>query len=73
MPVARVSAIQGKAFVKAADGTMHPLRVGDVIYEGDVVVTNGASRVDLATPDSLSHVMRGNETLTLTVTLDPAK
>ncbi|HPT50353.1 MAG TPA: retention module-containing protein, partial [Accumulibacter sp.] len=64
-PVARVSAIQGKAFVKAADGTMHPLRVGDVIYEGDVVVTNGASRVDLATPDGLSHVMRGNETLTV--------
>ncbi|HMY06925.1 MAG TPA: retention module-containing protein, partial [Accumulibacter sp.] len=64
-PIARVSAIQGRAFVKEPDGSLRPLRVGDTIYEGEVVVTVGPrSHVDLATPDGVTHVLRGNETLT---------
>ncbi|MBL8397278.1 MAG: retention module-containing protein, partial [Candidatus Accumulibacter sp.] len=64
-PIARVSAVQGRAFVKEPDGSLRPLQVGDSIYEGEVVVTVGPrSHVDLATPDGLTHVLRGNETLT---------
>ncbi|HQO28883.1 MAG TPA: retention module-containing protein, partial [Accumulibacter sp.] len=64
-PIARVSAIQGQAFVKEANGSLRPLHIGDTIYEGDVIVTVGQrSHVDLATPDGLTHVLRGNETLT---------
>ncbi|HNB69284.1 retention module-containing protein, partial [Accumulibacter sp.] len=65
IPVARVSAIQGKAFVREADGTLRPLQVGDMIYEGDIVVTAQGSRVDLASPDNRPLVLRENETLTV--------
>jgi hypothetical protein len=64
-PLARVSAIQGKAFARDQDGNLRQLHIGDVIYEGDVVVTGAGSRVDLATPDSHSLVLRANETLTV--------
>ena len=65
IPLARVSAIQGKAFARDQDGNLRQLRIGDVIYEGDVVVTGAGSRVDLASPDSHSIVLRANETLTV--------
>ncbi len=64
-PLARVSAIQGKAFARDQDGNLRQLHIGDVIYEGDVVVTGAGSRIDLATPDRHSLVLRANETLTV--------
>ena len=63
--IARVSAIQGQAFAKDKSGALRTLRVGDAILEGEVIVTAENSRVDLATPDGRSLVMRGNETLTV--------
>ncbi|MBL8374548.1 retention module-containing protein, partial [Accumulibacter sp.] len=64
-PLARVSALQGKAFARDQDGNLRQLQIGDVIYEGDVVVTGAGSRIDLATPDRHSLVLRANETLTV--------
>jgi hypothetical protein len=65
IPVARVSAIQGKAYIKQPDGSLRPLQVGDVIFEGDIIVAASASRVELGTPDGRVLVLRANETLTM--------
>ncbi|MDR1709312.1 MAG: retention module-containing protein, partial [Candidatus Accumulibacter sp.] len=49
VPIARVSAVQGQAFARGEDGRMRQLHVGDLIFEGDVIVTAQNSAVDLAT------------------------
>ena len=64
-PVARVSAIQGKAFAKGEDGAMRQLNVGDPVFEGEFVVTLPGSQVDLATEDGRLLTLRDNEVLTL--------
>ena len=43
-PVARVSAIQGQAQAKAEDGSLRPLRVGDFVYEGEIIVAGPNTR-----------------------------
>ena len=65
IPVARVSAVQGKAFARGEDGSMRELKVGDPIFEGDVVVALPGAQVDLAADDGRSLVLRDNETLTV--------
>lgn len=52
--VARVSAIQGQALAKDKNGALRALRVGDAIFEGDVILAAENSRVDLATLDGRS-------------------
>jgi hypothetical protein len=64
-PVARVSALQGKAFARGEDGAMRELMVGDPIFEGDVVVALPGAQVDLAADDGRSLILRDNETLTV--------
>ncbi|QJQ07234.1 hypothetical protein EJG51_017000 [Undibacterium piscinae] len=39
--VGKVVALQGLAIVRSADGSQHQLRLGDVIHENDVIVTDG--------------------------------
>ncbi|MEF8752942.1 MAG: Ig-like domain-containing protein [Accumulibacter sp.] len=65
IPVARVSAIQGKAYIRQPDGSLRPLQVGDMVFEGDVIVAGRASRVELSTPDGRAVLLRANETLTM--------
>lgn len=63
--IARVSAIQGQALAKDKNGALRALRVGDAIFEGDVILAAENSRVDLATLDGRSLILRANETLTV--------
>jgi hypothetical protein len=64
-PVARVSAVQGKAFAKSDDGSMRELKVGDPIFEGDIIVVLPGAQVDLAGDDNRVIVLRDNEALTI--------
>ena len=48
-PVARVAATYGQVYAKGQNGTLRSLRVGDVIYENEVIVTGPNSAVDLVT------------------------
>ena len=64
-PVARVSAIQGKAFAKGENGEMRQLHVGGLIYQGDVLVTAAGAHVDLATADGRTLNIQANETVTV--------
>ncbi len=64
-PVARVSAVQGKAFAKGENGEMRQLHVGDPIFQGDVLVTAAGAHVDLATADGRTLAIQANETVTV--------
>ncbi len=64
-PVAHVSAIQGTAFAKSEDGKMRQLKVGDPVFEGEILVAPPGSQVDLAMADGRQIALRDNEALTL--------
>ena len=64
-PVARVSAIQGKVFAKSEDGSMRELKIGDPVFEGEILVALPGSQVDLATEDGRLLTLRENEVLTV--------
>ncbi len=49
--VATVVAVAGHAFARDAQGNLRALRPGDVLREGDVVVTSAGGRVELAFGD----------------------
>ena len=49
--VATVIAVEGQAFARDPAGQMRPLKAGDVLREGDTVVTLAGGRVELAFAD----------------------
>ncbi|MBY0572869.1 MAG: retention module-containing protein, partial [Undibacterium sp.] len=63
--VGKVVALQGQAIVKSPDGSQHQLKVGDVIYENDVIVTLADGRVELSFDSGHRYVVREHETVTL--------
>jgi VCBS repeat-containing protein len=65
LPVARVSAVQGQAHAKGADGLLRPLHAGDFVYAGEIVVTGAASSVDLAAMDGQPFHLGANEGMTM--------
>ena len=50
------------AIIKAADGSQHVFKIGDVIYEKDVIVTSNGSEVELAFDSGRNYLVRFNET-----------
>ncbi len=63
--IGKVALLQGHAYAKGPDGRERALKVGDVVYEGDVIVTAANSRVELAFEGGQHYLVRGNETVTL--------
>ncbi|MBZ0126244.1 MAG: retention module-containing protein, partial [Rhodocyclaceae bacterium] len=63
--VGKVAVVQGQAFARAKDGTQRPLKVGDVVYENEVIVTAENSRVELEFDSGKLFLLRANETATL--------
>ncbi|MCB1909833.1 MAG: retention module-containing protein, partial [Rhodocyclaceae bacterium] len=46
--IATVVAVTGKAYLRTADGLSRPIERGDVLHEGETIVTESGGRVDLA-------------------------
>ncbi|MFZ6801429.1 retention module-containing protein, partial [Undibacterium sp. Di24W] len=63
--IGKVVALQGQAIVKSPDGKQHQLKVGDVVYEKDVIITMPGAQVELAFDSGHSYSIRQNETLSL--------
>ncbi|MBI3712274.1 MAG: retention module-containing protein, partial [Burkholderiales bacterium] len=63
--IGKVVGLQGQAIIKSPDGKQHPLKIGDVVYENDIIVTATGAQVELAFDDGHNHLVRQNETLTL--------
>jgi len=58
-PAAVVATVNGKAWARSQDGSMRFIQEGDVIYEGEVVVTADGARVDLQLPDGSLYPVEG--------------
>ena len=54
--VATVIAVEGQAFARNPAGEMRPLQAGDVLLQGDTVVTMPGAEVQLAFADG--HTLR---------------
>ena len=63
--IGKVVAIQGEAIIKSPDGKQHVLKVGDVVYENDVIVAAPGAQVELAFDSGHNYLVRQNETVTL--------
>uniref|UniRef100_UPI003750AA51 retention module-containing protein n=1 Tax=Undibacterium sp. TaxID=1914977 RepID=UPI003750AA51 len=63
--IGKVVALQGQAIIKSPDGKQHVLKVGDVVYENDVIVAAPGAQVELAFDSGHNYLVRQNETVTL--------
>ncbi|WP_170064664.1 retention module-containing protein, partial [Caldimonas caldifontis] len=62
--IGTVSTLIGQAFVREANGQMRPLRLGDVIREGDVVVLADGAQLEIQDEAGATYVPREGEALT---------
>ncbi len=63
--IGKVASIQGQAFIRAEDGSRRPLKVGDLVHEGEIILTADNSRVELEFNNGNQFLLRANETVTL--------
>ncbi|MFA9274719.1 MAG: retention module-containing protein [Candidatus Aquirickettsiella gammari] len=63
--IGKVVALQGQAIIKSPDGKQHQLKVGDVVYEKDVIIAAPGAQVELAFDSGHNYLIRQNETVTL--------
>ncbi|MBU1224595.1 MAG: retention module-containing protein, partial [Gammaproteobacteria bacterium] len=69
--VATVIAIEGQAFARDPSGQMRPLKPGDVLLEGDTVVTMPGGQVQLAFLDGQMLTLLPNETFQFSAETSP--
>ncbi|MBC3883447.1 retention module-containing protein, partial [Undibacterium sp. LX40W] len=67
--IGKVVGLKGGAIVKSPDGSQHVLKVGDIVYEKDVIVTANGGEVEIAFDAGHSYVVRSNETVSLDATV----
>ncbi|WP_227817856.1 retention module-containing protein, partial [Nitrogeniibacter aestuarii] len=68
-PIATVVAVTGEAYARNPEGELRALKPGDVLREGDVVITRNGGQVELATTDGQLLDIQPNETVAMTVEL----
>ncbi|MEW6119492.1 MAG: retention module-containing protein [Pseudomonadota bacterium] len=69
--VATVIAVEGQAFARNPAGELRPLKAGDVLLEGDTIVTRPGSQVQLAMLDGERLTLLPNESFTFTAETAP--
>ncbi|MFO7541583.1 MAG: retention module-containing protein, partial [Thiobacillus sp.] len=69
--VATVVAIEGQAFARDPSGQMRPLKAGDVLLEGDTIVTMPGGEVQLAFLDGHMLTLLPNETFQFSAETSP--
>ncbi|MDP1886717.1 retention module-containing protein, partial [Polaromonas sp.] len=67
--VGNVVLIEGIAFAQNSDGEQRPLKFGDPVFEGEVIVTAAGGRVELAFDQGGKFLLRSSETVTLDSTV----
>ncbi len=63
--VGKVALLEGQAFARSSDGSERQLKLGDAVYEGEVIITREGSKVELAFDQGPTFLLREKETLTL--------
>ncbi|WP_159691600.1 retention module-containing protein, partial [Cognatazoarcus halotolerans] len=69
LPIATVVAVVGKAFARDTDGNLRSLKPGDVLREGDTVITAAGDRVELALENGEPLFVQPNQTVQMTAEL----
>jgi hypothetical protein len=64
-PIGKVASVKGEAFAKAEDGSLRQVRLGDPVYEGEVVQAAPGGHVELAFRDGAAYFLRDRESVTL--------
>jgi len=67
--VGKVALLEGQAIARAADGSQRLLKLGDVVYEGETIVTGAGSRVELAFEAGRTYLVREQEAVALDATV----
>ncbi|ACF45829.1 outer membrane adhesin like protein [Prosthecochloris aestuarii DSM 271] len=57
--------LSGKAWARSVTGSMRPIHEGDVLHEGEMVITDNGSRADVKMPDGLIVPVEGELLLSL--------
>ncbi|WP_018991928.1 retention module-containing protein, partial [Aromatoleum toluclasticum] len=64
--IAVVVAVTGRAFARDVKGNLRPLKAGDTLQEGEVVITMSGGHVELAMSDGAPMVVSADQVVTLT-------
>lgn len=64
-PIGKVASVQGEAFARGEDGSVRQVKVGDPVYEGEVVQATPGGHVELAFRDGTAYFLRDKEGVTL--------
>ncbi|MBK9351447.1 MAG: retention module-containing protein [Sulfuritalea sp.] len=64
-PIGKVSSVGGEAFAKGEDGSLRQVRVGDPVFEGEIVQAAPGGHVELAFRDGTAYFLRDREGVTL--------
>ena len=65
----KVVVLQGQVTVRSTDGAQHQLKLGDVVYEGEVIVTGPDGRIELSFEEGRFYLLRESETVMLDATV----
>ena len=68
-PLATVTLVAGKVWAEAEDGTRHLLQSGDTVAEGEVIVTDDGSRIELIAANGSSIKISENKEIELSAGL----
>ncbi|MRR51091.1 MAG: hypothetical protein EG825_09295, partial [Rhodocyclaceae bacterium] len=55
--IGKVVVLQGEVSVKGADGVIHTLKLGDLVHEGEVIITGPGGRVELGFDDGRTYLV----------------
>lgn len=64
--IATVVTVTGKAYVRTLDGHLKPLQPGDVIHEGELIMTSADGRVQVDFGDNSAIEMTPNQAIKVT-------
>ncbi|QDF95793.1 hypothetical protein CJ010_04130 [Azoarcus sp. DD4] len=70
LPVATVVAVTGNAFARDSEGKTRPLKAGDVLREGETIVTSAGGHVELAMNDGSRLDIGEKQTVAVSADMD---
>ena len=63
--VGKIAAIQGNVFAKGAGGVLRQLRMGDPVFEGEIIQPEAGGRIELQLNDGSFYALRDGESVTM--------
>jgi hypothetical protein len=68
-PIATVSTVSGAAYARDADNNLRPLKPGDVLHEGETLVTENGAQVELVFFEGGELLVGGDRSIAISAEL----